>query len=51
MVQGLGLRAFTAEGAGSIPGQETKIPQAVWHGQKKKIYKSIPQEQRNGKDT
>ena len=38
MVQWLGLRAFTAEGAGSIPGQETKIPQAVWHGQKKKIY-------------
>ena len=50
MVQWLRLRAFTAEGAGSIPGQETKIPQAVWHGQKKKVYKCITQEQRNGKD-
>ena len=50
VVQWLGLRAFTAEGAGSIPGQETKIPQAVWHGQKKKVYKCITQEQRNGKD-
>ena len=50
MVQWLRLRAFTAEGAGSIPGQETKIPQAVWHGQKKKVYKYITQEQRNGKD-
>ena len=35
-VQWLGLRAFTAEGPGSIPGRETKIPQAVRHGQKKK---------------
>ena len=32
MVQWLGLRAFTAEGAGSIPGQGTKIPQAAWPG-------------------
>ena len=23
-------------GMGSIPGQETKIPHAEWHGQKKK---------------
>ena len=29
-VQWLGLCAFTAEGAGSFPGQGTKIPQAVW---------------------
>ena len=36
VVQWLGLRTFTAEGAGSIPGQGIKIPQAVWHGQKKK---------------
>ena len=36
VVQWLGLRAFTAEGSGSIPGQGTKIPQAVWQGQKKK---------------
>ena len=26
----------TAEGIGSIPGQKTKIPFAVWHGHKKK---------------
>ena len=35
-VQCLGLRAFTAEGAGSIPGGETKTPQALQLGQKKK---------------
>ena len=34
-VQWLGLRTFTAEGTGSIPGQGTKIPQAAWCGQKK----------------
>ena len=34
-VQGLGLRALTAEGPGSTPGQGTKIPQASGHGQKK----------------
>ena len=34
-VQWLGLHALTAEGPGSIPGRGTKIPQAVWHGQKK----------------
>ena len=31
---GLGLRAFAAEGLGSIPGRGTKIPQAMWRGQK-----------------
>ena len=36
-VQWLGLRAFTAEGPHSIPGRGTKIPQAVWHGQQKKM--------------
>ena len=36
-VQWLGLHAFTAEGSGSVPGWGTKIPQAVWHGQKKFI--------------
>ena len=36
-VQWLGLHAFTAEGAGSIPGGGTKIPQATRCGQKKKI--------------
>ena len=35
-VQQLGLRALTAEGPGSIPGQGTKIPQAARHSQKKK---------------
>ena len=33
-VQWLGLGAFTAEGAGSIPGQGTKIRQAVRGSQK-----------------
>ena len=33
-VQLLGLRTFTAEDAGSIPGQETKIPQGTWRSQK-----------------
>ena len=35
-VQWLGLCAFTAKGLGSIPVQGTKIPQAAWHGQKKR---------------
>ena len=34
MVQWLGLSAFTAQGAGSIPGQGTKIPHAKRSGQK-----------------
>ena len=36
MVQWLGIRVFTAEGPGSIPGQGTKIPKAVQHSQGKK---------------
>ena len=32
-VQWLGFRAFTVEGAGSIPGLGTKILQATQHGQ------------------
>ena len=36
VVQQLRLRAFTAEGSGSIPGRGTKIPQAVRRGQKQK---------------
>ena len=36
VVQWLGLHAFTAEGAGSVPGWGTNIPQAEWHSQKKK---------------
>ena len=35
-VQRLGLFAFTAEGADSIPGWGTKIPQAAQCNQKKK---------------
>ena len=34
MVQWLGLCVFTAEGAGLIPGQGTKIPPAAQHSQK-----------------
>ena len=37
--QWLGLHAFTAKGPGSIPGKETKIPQAAWSCQKKKKVK------------
>ena len=36
VVQWLRLRTSTAGGTGSIPGQGTKIPHAVWHSQKKK---------------
>ena len=36
VVQWLGLRAFTAEGLGSVPGRGTKILQAAQRGQKKK---------------
>ena len=35
-IQWLRLCTLTAEGLGSIPGQGTKIPQAMRHGQKKK---------------
>ena len=35
-VQWLGLRTFTAEGLGSTPGRETKVPQDVWCSRKKK---------------
>ena len=38
-VQWLGLPAFTAEGAGSIPGQGTKVPASL-AGQPKKKKKS-----------
>ena len=34
MVQWLGLCAFTDEGVGSVPGPGSKIPQAMWCGQK-----------------
>ena len=36
MVHWLRLHASAAEGTGSIPGQGTKILQAVWYGQEQK---------------
>ena len=36
MVQWLGVRAFIAEGMGLIPGQGTKIHQAMWPKEIKK---------------
>ena len=36
VVQWLGLHVLTAKGQGSIPGRETKIPQAARHGPQKK---------------
>ena len=36
VVQWLGLHASIARSPDSVLGQETKIPQAAWHGQKKK---------------
>ena len=35
-VQWLGVHASTARGMGSIPRRGAKIPQAGWHGQKRK---------------
>ena len=32
----MALHAFTANGQGSIPGQGTKIPQAMWNRPKEK---------------
>ena len=37
VVQWLGLCAITAKGAGSIPGQGTKITPATQHSQKRKL--------------
>ena len=34
--QRLGLSTLTGVAPGSIPGWKIKMPQAVWHGQKKK---------------
>ena len=45
MVQWLGLCPVIAEGLGSIPGQGTKIPQAVQQGQKKKKKKKRERDQ------
>ena len=44
VVQWLGLGASNAEGTGSIPGQGTKIPHAIWNSQntKNKTDKKLP---------
>ena len=42
MAQWLDSHAFTAEGTGLIPGQETKILQATWWSQKKKKNVDLP---------
>ena len=36
VVQWLELHAFPVQGLGLIPGQGAKIPQSLWHSQKKK---------------
>ena len=43
VVQWLGVCSFTAEGAHSIPGLGTKIPQAVKHSKKKKKERNVCQ--------
>ena len=42
MVQWLGLQASSLEAMGLIPGLETKILQALWHGQKNKKTNYLP---------
>ena len=37
-VQWWGLRALTAQGVGSVPGQGTKIPETAQHSKKQKTY-------------
>ena len=37
VVQWLRLHTFTVGGVGQIPAWGTKIPQATWHGQRRKI--------------
>ena len=39
--QRLGLSTLTGVAPGSIPGWKIKMPQAVWHGQKKKKMKTL----------
>ena len=47
-VQWLRLCASNAGGTSLIPGQRTKIPHAVWLGQKTKIIQSHSQERVEG---
>ena len=48
VVQWLGLHALNAEGLGSIPGQGTKIPQALQRSQKNKNLKKKKKESKEG---
>ena len=41
VVQWLRLHPSTARGAGSVPGQETKILHVTWHGQKNFLIKFL----------
>ena len=41
VTQRLGLGTFTAVGPGSIPGQETKIPQAAWCSQNRTKFVNV----------
>ena len=47
MVQWLGLGVLTAGAPDSIPGQGTKIPQAMWHGQTTTVYSPFVLEARD----
>ena len=40
-VSGQEIHASTAEGPSVIPGQRTKVPQAMQHGKKKKKSKQV----------
>ena len=44
VVQWLGPNNFTPEGLGSIPGQGTKIPKVMQHGQKEKEKQKMDQQ-------
>ena len=44
MVQWLGPNNFTPEGLDSIPGQGTKIPKVMQHGQKEKEKQKMDQQ-------
>ena len=41
VAQRLGFPTFTAKGPGSIPGQGTKIRQAMWYSKKRKMIKAV----------
>ena len=41
VVQWLAVRTSDARGTGSLPGQGTKIPHAMWYGQEKEKKKKL----------